>query len=403
MKKLILLTLSVLSQYGFGQDNTLWQNSIPMTKVIEWRRHIHQNPELSFQENKTSKYVADVLKSFGNIQVKQITKTSVIGILKGNSPGKTVAFRADMDALPIQEETGLPYASVNANVSHACGHDSHTAMLLGTAYTLSKMQKNLKGTVIFIFQHAEEKIPGGALDMIKTGELDSIEAFFGLHVMPLPVGIIGILPNGPASTASDSFFLTITGKSSHGSMPHLGVDPIVTGAELVNNLQTIVSRNVQPGNLAVLTVGKFQSGNAPNVIPERAELAATIRTTDPETRKLMETRIKSIVENTIKTNNASYQLDYVLGYPPIYNDEKLNALAKASAIKATGLDNVVDSPSITASEDFSYYKKIAPVCFVLLGVGNDAVNHNSKFTIDESAFLNGIKTEVQIILDFLNQ
>src|SRR5690554_3478288 len=298
--------------------NPKWVNHVPSSQIIEWRRHIHQHPELSFEEVNTSQYVEDVLKSFGNIEVIRPTKTSVLGILRGAKEGKTVAFRADMDALPILEETGLSFSSNVENVSHACGHDAHTAMLLGTAATLSKMGKEINGTVYFIFQHAEETPPGGAIDIVKSGHLNEVEAFFGMHVLPnFPTGHIGIISTNPASTASDEFRLTITGKGSHGSMPHLGIDPIVIGAELVGALQTVVSRNVIPGEMTVLSIGKFQAGNASNVIADQAELAATVRTTSAETREFVEERIKSIVDNTVKAHGATYNLDYTLGYPSI--------------------------------------------------------------------------------------
>lgn len=220
--------------------------------VVEWRHHLHENPELSFKEYNTGRYVADMLRSFGNIEVVRPAETSVIGILRGAKPGRTVGFRADMDALPVQEETGFSFASKTPGVSHACGHDMHTAMLLGTAKVLSGMQEELQGTVYFIFQHAEEKSPGGALQIIKSGKLKGVDAIFGAHVIPnMPAGSIGMLPAGAASSSSDGFFLTIQGKGSHGSMPQMGVDPIVTGSEIVMMLQTVVSRNVTPGEMAV--------------------------------------------------------------------------------------------------------------------------------------------------------
>lgn len=373
-------------------------------KVIEWRHHIHQQPELSFQEKNTADYVANVLKGLGNIEVTRPTATSVLGKLKGAKPGKTVAFRADMDALPVQEETGLPFASSVANVSHACGHDMHTAMLLGTATVLSGMQKDIPGTVYFIFQHAEEKAPGGATEIIKSGALKGIDAIFGMHVIPnFPVGHVGLLPVGAASTASDGFTLTIQGKGSHGSMPQLGVDPIVVGAEIVGALQTVVSRNVTPGEMAVVSVGKFQAGNAPNVIPDKAELAATVRTVSDDTRQLVATRIKSLIDNICKAYGATYDLNYVFSYPAIQNDEALRSLAKASVTKILGEDQVFDAPRMPASEDFSYYKEVAPTYFMALGVGPGPANHSPKFNPDEGALLNGVKAEVQILLDYLNQ
>lgn len=371
--------------------------------AVEWRHHIHQNPELSFEEEKTSDYVADLLASFGHIEVLRPTKTSVIGILRGGKPGKTVGFRADMDALPVQEETGFPFASKTPGVSHACGHDMHTAMLLGTARVLASMQKELPGTVYFIFQPGEEKSPGGALPIIKSGALKGVDAIFGAHVMPnVPAGSIGILPAGAASSASDGFSLTIQGKGSHGSMPQMGVDPIVTGSEVVIALQTVVSRSATPGDMAVVTVGKFQSGNAPNVIPDKAELGASIRSVTPETRKLLEERVRTIIDHVCKANGAQYKLDYILGYPSIQNDAALRELAKKAAIEAVGEKNVFDAPRIPASEDFSYYAQVAPTYFITVGSGDGPANHNPGFKADDGAILNGIKTEVRMILDYLD-
>lgn len=404
MKKLVVsVLLFVMCPVIYGQSisKKVEQGG---DKVIEWRHHIHQQPELSFQEKNTADYVANVLKGLGNIEVTHPTATSVLGKLKGAKPGKTVAFRADMDALPVQEETGLPFASSVANVSHACGHDMHTAMLLGTATVLSGMQKDIAGTVYFIFQHAEEKAPGGATEIIKSGTLKGIDAIFGMHVIPnFPVGHVGLLPVGAASTASDGFTLTIQGKGSHGSMPQLGVDPIVVGAEIVSALQTVVSRNVTPGEMAVVSVGKFQAGNAPNVIPDKAELAATVRTVSDDTRQLVATRIKSLIDNICKAYGATYDLNYVFSYPAIQNDEALRSLAKASVTKILGEDQVFDAPRMPASEDFSYYKEVAPTYFMALGVGPGPANHSPKFNPDESALLNGVKAEVQILLDYLNQ
>ncbi|PVY37349.1 M20 metallopeptidase family protein [Pontibacter virosus] len=381
-----------------------WVKHIPTEDLIKWRRHIHQNPEVSFKEEQTSKYVEDVLKSLGNIEITKPAKTSVIGMLKGAKPGKTVAFRADMDALPMQEETDLPFKSKVENVMHSCGHDAHTAMLLGTATTLSKMQNQLKGTVYFIFQHAEEQPPGGAIDIINSGALKGVGAFFGMHVLPnFPAGHVGILPVGAASTAQDIFNLSIIGKGSHGSMPHLGIDPIVVGAAIVSALQTIVSRNVEPGEMTVVTIGKFQSGDAFNVIADRAELAASIRTTSDKTRKQVEERIKEIIENITKAYGAAYELDYISTYPAIQNDPALNEQARKSAETTLGKEKVFDAPMMTASEDFAYYRKIAPINFMTLGIGKGAANHNPKFTVDESALIDGVKTQVQVILDYLNE
>lgn len=396
-----IVALSVLCLLGYMQVAKGQTNPIDK-QVIEWRRHIHQNPELSFKEKNTADYVEQILKKLGNIEVSRPTPTSVLGILKGGKPGKTVAFRADMDALPVQEETGLSFASTVKGVSHACGHDAHTAMLLGTATTLSKMQKQIPGTVYFIFQHAEESYPGGAQEIIKSGALKGVDAFFGVHVVPnLPAGTIGILPAGAASTNSDGFNLTIQGKGSHGSMPNLGVDPIVVGAEVVTNLQTVISRNVAPGEMAVITIGRFQSGKANNVIPETADLGATVRTITDETRKLVADRIKTMVNDICNAYGAKADLNYILSYSAIQNSPELRELVQKAAIQAVGKSNVEDVPRMTASEDFSYYKEVAPICFFVLGVGDGPANHSPKFNLDEKALSNGVKTEVQVIMDYL--
>lgn len=402
MKKVVfvMLLVSVFSG-GYAQDVAKGVAKVE-NKVIEWRRHIHQHPELSFEEVETADYVANILKGLGNIEVSRPTKTSVLGVLHGAKPGKTVLFRADMDALPVQEETGLPYASQVAGVSHACGHDAHTAMLLGTASVLSAMQKDFNGTVYFLFQPAEEKVPGGAQEIIKSGALKGVDAIFGMHVVPnAPVGSIGILPVGAASTNSDGFTLTINGKGSHGSMPNLGIDPIVVGSEIVVALQTVVSRNVAPGEMAVVSVGKFQAGNAPNVIPEKAELGATVRTISDSTRQLVATRIKDLINDMTKAFGATCDLNYIFSYPAIQNDSTLSALSKAAAIKILGADQVFDAPRMTASEDFAYYKQVAPINFMVLGVGDGPANHSPKFNLNEAALANGVETEVQVILDYL--
>ncbi len=392
-----------MAESSDSKTDPSWIRHVPFGKVIEWRRHIHQNPELSFQEINTSGYVEKILKDLGNIEVKRPTPTSVLGILRGARPGRTVAFRADMDALPVPEETGLPFASKIDGVSHACGHDAHTAMLLGAASVLSKMQQEFAGTVYFIFQHAEEKHPGGARQIIDSGALKGVDAFFGMHVFPVQTGKIGILPRGAASTASDTIYLTLRGKGTHGSQPQLGIDPVVAGAEIIMALQTVISRNIEPGDIAVISVGKFHAGNAPNVIPETAELAATVRTISKSTRLLVAERVKTVIDSIAKAHGTTYDLNYIMDCPVVENDVTLTALARESAIKVLGAGQVFEAPRIPGSEDFARYRELAPECMIALGAGPGAPNHNPKFTIDEAALENGVKTQVQIILDYLNQ
>lgn len=388
----------------YAQQRQDWEKHIPTQKIIEWRRYLHQHPELSFQEVKTSKYVEDILKSFGNIQTIRPTPTSVIGILKGKKPGKTVAMRADIDGIPVQEQENLHnFVSKVKGVSHTCGHDAHTAILLATASTLSKIQQEIEGTIYFIFQHAEEVPPGGAIEIVNSGKINDVDAFFGMHIIPdIPAGKIGILPK-IGSTTSDVFELTIIGKGTHGSMPHLGIDPIIIGAEIVGSLQSHITRQTPPDQTTVVSVGKFQAGEVANVIPETASLAATIRTSSAQTRELVEKGIKSTIDNIVKSYNGTYELDYQKGYPAIENDEDLNSLVQKSAIEAIGESNVFNAPAMMASEDFANYRKIAPISYFILGIGPGPANHNPGFNPEESSFIAGVKTQVQILLNYLDK
>lgn len=384
-----------------------WFDKIPVQEMIEWRRHIHENPELSFEEFKTSAFVEEKLRSFGNIEIEKPVGTSVLGIIKGAKEGKTILLRADMDALPMQEEGELPFRSKVKSVAHTCGHDTHTAMLLATAKVLSEMKDELHGTVKLIFQHAEEKEPGGATQIIETGVLNDVDAVVGLHIIPnLKTGSIHIHKEGAATTAADGFFLNIQGKGSHGSMPQNGVDPIIVGTQIINQLQTVVSRYVTPGELAVISVGEFKAGDAPNIIPDKAYMSASIRTVNEETRNKIEQRVKDIIDNVCKTYGATYDLNYIKSYMAVINDANLSEFVLNSAKEVLGEEMVFEAPMTSASEDFSYYQTIAPECFVILGGGTAEegcgfANHHPKFMIQEEAMVSGVKTEVQTVLNFL--
>lgn len=384
-----------------------WFDKIPVQEMIEWRRHIHENPELSFEEFKTSAFVEEKLRSFGNIEIQKPVGTSVLGIIRGAKEGKTILLRADMDALPMQEEGDLPFRSKVESVAHTCGHDTHTAMLLATAKVLSEMRDELHGTVKLIFQHAEEKAPGGATQIIETGVLNDVDAVVGVHIIPnLQTGSIHVHKEGAATTAADGFFLHIQGKGSHGSMPQNGIDPIIVGTQIINQLQTVVSRYVTPGELAVISVGEFKAGDAPNIIPDKAYMSASIRTVNEETRNKVEQRVKDIIDNVCKTYGATYDLDYIKSYMAVINDANLSELVLKSAKEVIGEDMVHEAPMTSASEDFSYYQTIAPECFVILGGGTAKegcgfANHHPKFKIQEESMISGVKTEVQTVLNFL--
>lgn len=376
--------------------------------IIQWRRHFHQYPELSFKEFETANYIESLLNSFGGIEVKRPTKTSVLATIRGNKKGRTVAFRADIDALPVSEETGLSFSSKHEGIMHACGHDAHTAMLLGTAKILSSIKDQINGTVKLIFQHAEERRQGGAREIIASGAIDDVDAIFGLHIMPnMKIGSMGFV-KGATTTASDGFFLTIQGRGSHASMPQKAIDPILIGSELVIALNTIVSRNVPPGELAVLSLGKFQSGNMSNIIPDTAKLSGSIRTVSNEVRDILEKRVKEVIKHIIKANNASYDLRYVRDNSAVISDHELVDLAMEAVAKANGKDMVEMVEMTTASEDFSAYTEIKRGCYMFLGGGlaedgYEYMNHHPKFIINESALAYGTRAEVQIILDYLNK
>lgn len=387
-----------------------WFERIPTERIVEWRRHLHQNPELSFKEYKTSQFIYDTLSTFPNLELSRPTETSVVAKLVGSAgEGKTIALRADMDALPIQEETDAAFKSVNDGVMHACGHDTHVAMLLGAASVLSGMKDKIAGTVIFIFQHAEEQVPGGAQQLVDAGVLKDVDEIYGIHILPrLKAGSLGVVTTGYATTAADGFYLKIQGRGSHASTPELSVDPIVVGAHMVLALQTIVSRNVKPSEMATLSIGEFHSGQAANIIADTATLSCSIRTTNEEVRDLIEARVKQVVNSVAAAHGATVELDYIRGYSALYNTPELALKAKQSAIKVLGEDLVYDSPMLMASEDFSAYTKVVPGCYMFLGGGLEEegcgfMNHHPKFNILEKSLVNGTKVEVQLILDLLGK
>ncbi|MFF2015996.1 M20 family metallopeptidase [Paenibacillus sp. NPDC058177] len=368
-----------------------------MNDMVKWRRHLHSHPELSYQEKETSSYVAAKLEGFG-IEVRRSTSGyGLTGILKGARPGKIVVLRADMDALPIQEENKVEYASTKNGVMHACGHDGHTAILLGAAAYYSSRRSELEGEIRFLFQPAEEVCPGGAVGMIAEGVLEGADAVYGLHLWtPLPVGTVGSAP-GPLMASTDEFFITINGKGGHGGIPHRAVDSIVAAAALVTQLQSIVSRSVDPLRPAVVTVGTIQGGTAQNIIAEQCRITGTVRTFDDESRQLIRRRIEEIALAVAATYGAEAKIEYMTGYPPLVNDEQEFSRFKSTAPGALGEEvQVVTLEKLMPAEDFAYYLHHVPGCFMFVGAGNpdkDAIypHHHSRFDFDEDAMLHGIK------------
>jgi amidohydrolase len=393
-----------------------------MPKVIEWRRHFHQNPELSTREYKTSAFVADYLKSLG-LEVKYpFAKTGIVAILKGGRPGPTIALRADMDALPITERVDLPFKSTvtdtlndqTVGVMHACGHDAHTAMLMGAATVLSKMKSDITGTIVFLFQPAEEGAPAGveagAPLMVKEGALDDpkVEAVFGLHIISnIESGKIEYKP-GSFMASSDWFTITVKGKGSHGAMPWLSVDPIVVSSQIIQALQTIVSRQEDITKAPVIiSVGSIKSGNRPNIIPEQSVLTGTIRTLDSKMRKDVVERIRRTVESIAASSGATAEINFDEKTLVTYNDSTLVNKTLPALQAAAGKENVVQSNWVTTSEDFSYYAEKAPAFFFFLGgmpKGNDPAkapaHHTADFYLDEIGFDVGVKAFCEIVFNY---
>ena len=394
------------------------------SKVIAWRRDFHQHPELSNREVRTSKIVAEHLKNLGLDVRTGVAHTGVVAVLRGGKPGPVVALRADMDALPVVEEVDLPFASKErttfngqeVGVMHACGHDTHTAMLMGVAEVLSGMRADLPGTVKFIFQPAEEGAPageeGGAGLMIKEGALQNPkpDAIFGLHVFPYATGTIAYHPGG-AMAASDTFKIVVRGKQTHGAMPWSGVDPVVIASQIVIGLQTIISRQTDLTlSPAIISVGRLHAGVRSNIIPDSAELEGTIRAFDPGVQKSIHERIRRTAELIAQSAGARAETSIVMGNPVTYNDPKLTERMSATLRRVAGEKTAVVVPPTTTAEDFSLYEKEIPGLFFFLGgtpksmdPAAAAANHSPRFFVDESALPLGIRAMANLAVDFLQQ
>jgi amidohydrolase len=390
-----------------------------MPALTELRHAIHQNPELGFQESATARQVAERLRAAG-LEVKTgIAETGVVAILRGGLPGPVVAVRADMDALPVEEQTDLPFRSTkraiwegnDVPVAHACGHDVHTTVVLGVAEALAAVRAQLPGTVVFLFQPAEEGPPAGkdtgALAMVKAGVLRNPKpaAIFGIHSFAdLAVGEVGWTA-GPTYAAVDHFIVTLRGKQSHGAYPHLGIDPIVMGAQAVEAFQTIRSRTLSPFEPSVITVGIFRGGERFNIIPGEVRLEGTVRTYSEETRTTVERRMREILEGVAKANGGSWELDYTQNAPAVINDPALSARVRPSLEQAVGKEHVIDALPTMGGEDFSYYLTDLPGFYFRLGVVKAGTKsgglHTPDFRADDSAIPVGVKAMAQVVLDYL--
>jgi len=361
--------------------------------VVAIRRHIHSNPELSFKEFETAKYIADSLKDLGIRPVEGIAKTGISAIIEGRNPAKKIiALRADIDALPITEANEVDYKSNNEGVMHACGHDAHTSSLLGTAHILNQVKDEFEGTVKLIFQPGEEKAPGGASLMIKDGVLKNPEpqSILGQHVMPLiPVGKIGF-KEGIYMASADEIYMTVKGRGGHGAMPDRNIDPVLIASHIIVALQQIVSRNATPTIPSVLSFGKVIAEGATNVIPNEVKIEGTFRTLNEEWRQEAKIKIKKMVEGIAKSMGGECDFHFLDGYPFLYNNEDLTRRNKEFAIEYMGEENVIDLDVWMAAEDFAFYSQEIDACFYRLGVRNESKGitsnvHTPTFNIDENA------------------
>ncbi|WP_257349684.1 M20 metallopeptidase family protein [Pseudalkalibacillus decolorationis] len=375
-------------------------------EVVTWRRHLHENPELSYQEYETSEYIYNLLKTFSGLEVTRPTETSVLAVLKGskNSTNKqyTIAFRADIDALPIEEKADVEFKSKNPGVMHACGHDAHAAMLLGAAKTLSQKQEDISGEIRFIFQHAEEVTPGGAQELVKKGVIDGVDYAFALHVTPYEQAGTMCIKEGVLCAAADDFEIKIIGQGGHASTPELAIDPLIIGAEIATNIQQIVSRKISALHAPVVSVTKFNSGNALNVIPEHADLGGTIRSLDPDSRVKSREYLQQIVKGITEAHGANYEIKWDLGYPAVVNHIDAVNLSRTVVEEVCGKDNLIDvKDPLFGTEDFSSFSEVVPASMQFIGVHNDDFGkafplHHPKFKIDEKALQYGVDYFVRI-------
>jgi amidohydrolase len=388
-------------------DQAIEKNKAEIVKI---RRFIHMNPELGNREVETARLIASTLEPLGFEVRTGVAKTGVVAVLRGGQAGPAVAVRADMDALPVQEATGLPYKSLNPGVMHACGHDVHSAVVLGTALVLKALKDDLKGTVTFLFQPAEEGAPegeeGGADLMVREGALDDpqVSAVFGFHVWPEPTGRVLVAP-GNVTAAADSFSITVKGRGAHGARPHEGVDAIVIAAEIVTALQTVVSRASDPTDPAVLTVGTIEGGTRRNIIADRVVLEGTIRTLSETNRKKLPALMESIVKNITGIYGAGYQYEYKPGNPSVFNNPELAASMIPTLVRLLGKERVVEWKPQMIAEDFAFLARKAPGFYFFLGVrapGQTATPlHSPTFSPDESAIPLGVRIMSHLVLDAL--
>lgn len=428
MKKIFILSLFSFITFSVAAQDSNLKKVIDQKadeieqQVIEWRRHFHENPELSNREFETAEFIANYMTELGLEVQTGVAHTGVVALLKGGNDGPVVALRADMDALPVTERTDVPFKSTvigeyngeEVGVMHACGHDTHIAMLMGVAKILTDVKDELSGTVKFIFQPAEEGTPigeeGGARLMVEEGVLKNpdVDVIFGAHISDdTPVGVIEYRPEG-IMASSNRFSINIKGKQAHGSAPWTGIDPVVTAAQIINNLQTVVSRNMMlTKQAAVITVAIMQAGVRNNIIPETAYLEGTIRTLDMEMQEKLFKRMETVVTNTAESNGAEAELTIHDGYPITYNDPGLTAQMLPTLQEVAGEENVHLMPATTGAEDFSFFQREVPGLYYFVGGlpegGTPAGHHTPDFYIDESGMKLGVRVMANLVVDYMEK
>lgn len=371
-------------------------------QIIEWRRDFHRYPEVAFQEKRTSKVIRTFLESLG-LPVIGMAETGLRATLQGRPGGQTVAIRSDIDALPIQEEGDKDYISQNPGVTHACAHDGHMAIVMGAAQLLSQLKDNFKGSIVFLFQPSEERIPGGAKQMIEEGALKDVNAIFGLHLwQPLATGMVGVV-DGPMMAQPDAFTIIVKGKGGHGSMPHQTVDPILVASQLVINIQSIVSRSIDPLKPAVVSFGTIEGGTIYNIIPEKVTLTGTVRSFDAEVQNIAEKRLKEITEKTCEAFGAAAEFKYELGYPPVVNDTEMVKFVEKITAGTLGEDKIAAIDPVMGGEDFAYYLEKVPGAFFFFGMGDEMEfpHHHPRFDLDERALPLATQLMVNLAFDYL--
>lgn len=377
-------------------------------EIVEIRRYLHENPELSFQEVHTPRYIADYHRSLGHEVKEGVGGRGVVAKLHGAKSGKTIALRADFDALAIQEQNELPYKSKVDGIMHACGHDGHTATLLVLAKALNKLQQDIEGTIVFIHQHAEEIAPGGAIAMIEDGCLEDVDVIFGTHLWATePVGAI-LLKEGPLMAAADGIYITVNGHGGHGSDPSNTKDSIVIAAQFITNLQQLVARRVKPIVPAVVSIGHIEALNPFNVIADSVKMKGTVRTFDELTRKLLEEEIEEVLKASCYMTKAKYEYEFIRGYPAVVNHKKETTFLANLATKVPGVENLKICEPSMGGEDFAYYLQHVPGVFFFTGAQNPDweetfPHHHPKFNIDERAMLIAANTLGAATLKYLNK